>query len=1467
MKRRLFSLSTLLATLTILAMTGCRNERPEDFYPDNGRGTEIGTSAEGEQDVEIVLDVPEMLQSTSLRSLSHEQESDAKAIRILAFNVPNGANEDEEIFAYEPRIKKGDPTLDADGKYHVTLTLNEGTALQRLVFLANIPGGKLPAAVKEGATKKAVYESLVYDYAPTGWKSNREEKTNPAQGSDYDLIPMWGESRTFTVVAGENTIKDYNYDDGVIRLYRALARVDVGMNFDNNAPESTDPLPETNEGMDKTDNRLFDLTDVYVYHPAKKYRMAGSMAHIGNPGGGKYKATEPTLPTGVEYYTTKEEKELSNHYTIKPEVGRLVRSIYLPEAPVVPSEKISEELNGNTCIVVGGVYKGNNFNPKGKNADKTYYRIDFVSVEKEGNKEKTTRLPILRNHRYRINILKIDGPGHKTPEDAINNTVSDVVYSVSVWDENETSKVVTDGKYWLKLSSDKLKVGRLGGKLPITFETNCEEGWELIVPEKCAPDPDNPNDLIPNPLFTEKEWVQSLQGKNAAKDVDGTKSSDGLKTKPEAVDFQIKSKKQDGNKKEGVFIVQTYGGRLNWTVRVEQSDDFDLVLEIYKDKEMTQQTNFIEVHEEGWSFDKPVTVDGKEYSPKDQGSYTVFYVRALPYGPLEGKDKLKGWDLTVTDSGGNDFKFWSYGGNGYRGPDETKKERGFMKGDFLSFNTYYEGEGYIPLMFKQVGNNLYELAISNDAISSTNDDPFEIRRNKYTFTLTVTDPADETKKESISKSINIVQQEHNIVIYSDPEMKRPLSMDIKDPDLFLMNGSTHELYVKSNIPGVIQLVRQHQDVRLRGSNSQTKDMIPIKNLVGSDQMYQPFAFELTYLQDHYDTPFEAFYFKSNLGYQGSKNFITVTTRDDINAKKKLIDGIAYWSIQTSDPFFQYKYTENYSFNGHKITNAEVFTTQYICSAIQPEANSYVLELGSYGMLIPLSRINSAANTFYEKWEKPYEWDKYIQKGYAGLGGMSKWVDNYRGPTDWNDFMKEENHGLHYLRDDDDVQPEFIWCDVQYNVKDIKRVLYDPESMENSTGPIKMMDIVKIGGERYLSIVPGASTSDNVGNTLVAVRSSIWKKKETGITEVDNGSEADTFSKKANKFGSNAILWSWHIITVPKDTQANKNVGLSPKQEYLTTISPGSYTEKIDGATIESTAPDWLDKELGARRRTSTSGPSGPIGVYKHMAHEQSYEIMGMTYQFGRKDPFPNENYEGKAGYANLKWPYLKSADGTIVHTEFYGDGNNSYRMTYKQSIENPTVAVRTNNTKDEHWMVEGGRQTSDGSNKTQGFYQVSFLWGSSAYAGTPDQRESFIGLTDKTVFDPCPYGFKIPAIGYETAFPLKGTGYLNFLKKLLPNHYQLMASSGAREWSGPSSGKKFVTTMSEVRYHTSTAIYGGQGRSGAYVIKTGTPYFAVAPAPLLDGAPKYALIPIFPIVNEKETDYKDWWEPSVRGFF
>lgn len=1467
MRRNFFSLGSLLCTLALLLTTaGCRNERPEDFYPDNGRGTEVTPGTLGQQEAEIAIDIPEMMQSTALRSLTKDQEGDASAIRILAFNVPDGVEDGAETYAYEPRIKSG-PEL-RDGKYYVTLQVSQTTAPQRLVLLANLPDGQLPAAVTEGATKKAIYESLVYDYAATGWKSDGE-KAGATKGTDYDLLPMWGESKAITIGSGANTFGDYYYEDGVIRLYRALARVDVGMKFDTTSTPG-ESLPETNQGMGAAEKRNFDLTDVYVYHPAKSYRLAGNIKNIENADA-KYKAVRPTLPEGVEYYTGKKADELKLHYTVDPDQGRLVRSIYLPEALVVESGVVKEELDGNPCIVVGGVYKGDNFNPKGRNnTDKTYYRVDFVKAKEEGQ-DKASRLPILRNHRYRINILDVDGPGHKTTEDAINNTTSDVIYSVSVWDENETSKVVTDGNYWLKLSQDQIKVGKLGGVLPITFQTNHPDGWELIVPEYYIPDPENhPENKVKNPLYDQKDWVKTLLG-SVESDVEGTKSTTTPKTKAEAVNFKVKTQTdKDFKGMQGAFVVQAYGGRLNWTIRVKQTEKLDLVLEIYKDREMTTQTDFIEVHEGGISYDRSIDFDGHTYTPEEQGRYTVFYVRALPYGnipvPSTPADQIdKNWSLDVTDAGGHDFKFWAYSkshpGNTI---EDFISERGDVDEDnFLSFNNYFakkENTNYKGLMFRQVGNNLYQLVISNDAISSTNRDPFEIRRNKYTFTLTVTDPSDPNNKASVSKSINVLQQEHNIVLYTDQELTHPISLDEANPELFLMNGKPRQLYVKSNIPGYVKLLRQGQDERVRGTDPQRDDMIPMEQIVGANPDYSPLTIGLSTLKANISTPQDVYYFPANLGTEDSRNKYTFKTRDDINATEKLRWGYADWTVDTTDPFFKWKFEDGKEAGDN-------FRTEFVCVAIRPEANCYVLELDNFGIFIPLSRINTAADTFYDKWEMPAKWDSYI---VGGLTGEKRWVNSYKGPTAWSDFMKEENHGLHHLDDDDDVTAEFIWTDREPLTPTSSQRLYDPANVKNSHGPIRALDIVEFDGERFLYVMPGENNDVNVGNSLVAVRSSKYTKKETGIPEVDNGTVF-----RGNKAGSKAILWSWHIITVKKDK----------RPEYLAlnkfvTLDMG--TDKVDGVEYTYTwdHPGLLYQELGARKRADISTATGGWATGEGLAWQpDNYDVLGMVYQWGRKDPFPKENYDGKKGEANRKFPYLKDASGNHFRTEWYGDKDRSYRFTYKQSIENPTVAVRANADGDEHWMVEGGYETSNGPQGSMQKYQVSFIWGGKIL-GAASEREKTRNETDKTVWDPCPYGFKVPSVGAEVGMPYNEynsteTGVEAIRKakvraRIGANRAKPLTHNYGSEtyWNGPLSGNGYegpgITRGKFVHFHSSCPVYGGMGRSGAWELKTSTDYYSGSGV-TNNLAAKAAVLPIFPVANSKESDYQEYWKPSTRS--
>ena len=286
----------------------------------------------------------------------------------------------------------------------------------------------------------------------------------------------------------------------------------------------------------------------------------------------------------------------------------------------------------------------------------------------------------------------------------------------------------------------------------------------------------------------------------------------------------------------------------------------------------------------------------------------------------------------------------------------------------------------------------------------------------------------------------------------------------------------------------------------------------------------------------------------------------------------------------------------------------------------------------------------------------------------------------------------------------------------------------------------------------------------------------------------------------------------------------------------------------------------------------TTGTGGPNIGYNLAWQPDNYDVLGMVYQWGRKDPFPKENYDGKKGESNRKFPYLKDASGNHFRTEWYGDSDRSYRFTYKQSIENPTVAVRANSDGDEHWMVEGGRETSNGSQGAMQRYQVSFIWGGKIL-GSSGEREKTRNETDKTVWDPCPYGFKVPSVGAECGMPFtpvvaESPAFVT--KRIGANRAKPLTHGYGSEtyWNGPLSGNGYegsgATRGKYVHFHSSCPVYGGMGRSGAWELKTTTNWFSGNGVPInLSG--KAAVLPIFPVANSKESDYQEYWKPSTRS--
>lgn len=124
----------------------------------------------------------------------------------------------------------------------------------------------------------------------------------------------------------------------------------------------------------------------------------------------------------------------------------------------------------------------------------------------------------------------------------------------------------------------------------------------------------------------------------------------------------------------------------------------------------------------------------------------------------------------------------------------------------------------------------------------------------------------------------------------------------------------------------------------------------------------------------------------------------------------------------------------------------------------------------------------------------------------------------------------------------------------------------------------------------------------------------------------------------------------------------------------------------------------LDRNIGA---TSIDGTLNSFGV---------------NYQWGRKDPFPR---------------LLVAQSGTSVEGDALKTAERTSSVTLNYSIQNPDTRVTYTSATGAKWLPTS----------------VNGLWG---YAGVYGSSSDALKVksTVKTVYDPCPAGYKVPALGY-----------------------------------------------------------------------------------------------------------------------
>ena len=532
------------------------------------------------------------LRNPLTRSLTPEGENStaAERIRVLVFDKDNKFSYEAKVTSYIP---SGDP---ADKKDKGTMTLlaknTPSGDTSTFVMLANVTrSANTDADGLAGKTREEVMQLFTFSMPDKGvWKDGE--------------LPMWGVSDPVRVEHSAGAVPKL----GTVYLVRAVARVDVGLNL-SNMSEGASTFDEKAGGIEG-----ITLTKVFFYNTNTTGRVSPFENGIYWDEANR-KAKQPSIPDPAPAVTGKIDRTSS---IVDEKI--LLREVYVPEAVNVPTAA-TQGANGETLpenntenylkrpYIVVGLTGADKSRPD----KETFFRIDYL--KRTGAEADATYeyLPLLRNHRYLVNIKAVGGPGFDTEEDARKGPAANIMYNVVVWNESIMSDVLYDGQYMLGVSADHFTFYREGGSLTAKVQTSWPEGftveglpaWISYSIKPSDPDKTAPTDEK-TVTFTVTEHVDA---------------SRRWPEKPEDAQNTLKA-------------AYVKAGRMKWFLGFEQSKDINVTLQIFADEACSRPLEFIEVNQYGESYgqaDKVITKDGRTLTAEEAGARVTFYVKTEPH--------------------------------------------------------------------------------------------------------------------------------------------------------------------------------------------------------------------------------------------------------------------------------------------------------------------------------------------------------------------------------------------------------------------------------------------------------------------------------------------------------------------------------------------------------------------------------------------------------------------------------------------------------------------------------------------------------------------------------------------------------------------------------------------------------------------------------------------------------------------
>lgn len=434
-------LRNILTGIILAILFGCSN--------DNDWNNENGTIDLGDE-VMLTLELNVPTTSTPISyALTEADENKLDKLDILVFKDNGEGNAETYLYLmHATDINNNNGNVNKTFKVRVEKSARD--VKHRIVLLAN-------ARNELDAVKESFNTSMTKAEVLSMIQFNSNIKWNTTSSTDFVPLPMWGEATDTHPITSETT----GALIGPIKLLRSVARIDVGLNIDDNAVAL---------GL----GERFMMKEVKVYNANAKSLVAPDPSKINNN-----KALFPSL-------LVDEEREVVTpaiRYTHETADYGFIREIYVGEArnkPEVGQPQLNDE--NVFCIVVGGYYTKDGEQPNTTRL--TWYRVDFYERDSEDDPQ-NTRFDILRNHRYKINITDVKGPGYETPEIAFNSKPLNMRTTIEAWDEADMNDQMWDGQYQLTVNRSRFTLYKEGGgdnPQILKIYTDHPDGWNIEIP-------------------------------------------------------------------------------------------------------------------------------------------------------------------------------------------------------------------------------------------------------------------------------------------------------------------------------------------------------------------------------------------------------------------------------------------------------------------------------------------------------------------------------------------------------------------------------------------------------------------------------------------------------------------------------------------------------------------------------------------------------------------------------------------------------------------------------------------------------------------------------------------------------------------------------------------------------------------------------------------------------------------------